>query len=57
MTHHLLIEDDEPLNLEILSEYFDGQGYRLEHGGERRGGLDYMLRQHPDVDLVLLDHA
>jgi len=54
MTHHLLIVDDEPLNLEILSEYFDGQGYRLSmaENGEVAWAL---LQQHPDVDLVLLD--
>ena len=54
MTHHLLIVDDEPLNLEILSEYFDGQGYRLSMA--ENGEVAWaMLRQHPDVDLVLLD--
>ena len=41
MTHHLLIVDDEPLNLEILSEYFDGQGYRLSMAEKRRGGLGH----------------
>ncbi len=54
MTHHLLIVDDEPLNLEILSEYFDGQGYRLSMA--ENGEVAWaMLKQHPDVDLVLLD--
>jgi len=54
MSHHLLIVDDEPLNLEILSEYFDGQGYRLTMAvsGEEAWEL---LQKDNDFNLVLLD--
>jgi CheY-like chemotaxis protein/anti-sigma regulatory factor (Ser/Thr protein kinase) len=54
MSHHLLIVDDEPLNLEILSEYFDGQGYRLTmaESGEEAWRL---LQQNDAFDLILLD--
>jgi len=54
MSHHLLIVDDEPLNLEILSEYFDGQGYRLTmaESGEEAWRL---LQQNDTFDLILLD--
>lgn len=54
MSHHLLIVDDEPLNLEILGEYFDGQGYRLSmaEDGEQAWRR---LEDGPEVDLMLLD--
>lgn len=54
MTQQLLIVDDEPLNLEILAEYFEGQGYQLTMAPNGYAAWDILCR-HPEFDLVLLD--
>lgn len=54
MTYHLLIVDDEPLNQEILAEYFDGQGYRLTMADSGEAAWE-ILQCHRDFDLALLD--
>jgi CheY-like chemotaxis protein/anti-sigma regulatory factor (Ser/Thr protein kinase) len=54
MSARLLIVDDEPLNLEILSEYFDGLNYHLTtaSSGEAAWGI---LQEDHSFDLILLD--
>lgn len=54
MPARLLIVDDEPLNLEILSEYFDGLNYQLTTAGN---GTDAwaILQEDSSLDLILLD--
>ncbi|WP_018411552.1 response regulator [Methyloversatilis thermotolerans] len=51
----LLVVDDEPLNLEIIVEYLDGQGYELTlaHDGEEA----WRLLENPasKFDLLVLD--
>lgn len=54
MPSHLLIVDDEPLNLEILSEYFDGQGYQLTTAESGEAAWDILGREQ-SFDLILLD--
>lgn len=53
-TPRLLVVDDEPINLEIISEYFEGLGYTLDtaaHGEEAWAYLNGEQR----YDLLLLD--
>jgi CheY-like chemotaxis protein len=46
--------DDEPFIGRIVRMQFERGPYRVAVAHDGRGGLDY-LRQHPDVDCVLLD--
>lgn len=50
----LLVVDDEPFNLEIIGEYFDGFGYLLENAmdGEEAWSL---LNGPNSYDLIILD--
>ena len=53
---HVLVVDDEELNLEILLEYFDGEpGFTLETAAD--GEIAWELLQDPtkSFDLILLD--
>lgn len=52
----ILVVDDEPINLEIVSEYFDGSGYApiMVESGEEAWALLQDPAQEP-FDLVLLD--
>ena len=55
-TAHVLVVDDEELNLEILLEYFDGEpGFTLETAAD--GEIAWDLLQDPTkfFDLILLD--
>jgi CheY-like chemotaxis protein len=57
MTHDqptLLIVDDEPLNLEIITEYLAHSPYRLTLASNGAQALE-ILKSNPQVDLVLLD--
>lgn len=49
----LLIVDDETPVLEVLSEYFTGQGYAVETASSGKDALEAVRRRRPDV--VLLD--
>jgi CheY-like chemotaxis protein len=49
----LLIVDDETPVLEVLSEYFSGQGYDVETASSGKQALESVGRRRPDV--VLLD--
>ena len=53
-TPRLLVVDDEPFNLEIISEYFDGLGYQLDTAmnGEEAWSL---LNGANSYDLIILD--
>jgi len=53
-TPRLLVVDDEPFNLEIISEYFDGLGYQLDTAmnGEEAWAL---LNGANSYDLIILD--
>jgi len=54
MSANLLIVDDEPINLEIISEYFDGTGYRLKMFDSGDAAWAY-LQTSDDCDLAILD--
>lgn len=49
----LLIVDDEKPVLEVLCEYFEGQGHAVESADNGRDAIDRFARARPD--LVLLD--
>lgn len=51
---HVVLVDDEPINLEILSNYFFNEPYVLHKATSGRDALE-MLEMLPKVDLVLLD--
>ncbi|WP_172203663.1 diguanylate cyclase [Niveibacterium sp. COAC-50] len=50
----VLIVDDEPINLEILSNYFYNEPYTLHRASSGAEALE-MLEAHGPVDLLLLD--
>lgn len=54
MPARLLIVDDEPLNLEILSEYFEGLNYQLTTASSGEAAWTILQDGH-DFDLILLD--
>ena len=58
MTWHLLVVDDEPVNLEIIGEYLDDPGYRLtyaRHGEEAWSALLAAELTSEPCDLMILD--
>ncbi len=52
--HHLLVIDDEPFIGRIVRLEFERGPYRVSIAHDGDEGLRF-LRDHPDVDLVLLD--
>ena len=49
----ILAVDDEASVLEVLSEYFGDQGYRVETAGDGEEALARLAQSRPDI--VLLD--
>lgn len=54
MLARLLIVDDEPLNLEILTEYFEGLNYQLTTASSGEAAWAILQEGH-DFELILLD--
>ncbi len=53
---HVLIVDDEELNLEILLEYFEGEsGFTLETAGDGEDAWELLQDESKSFDLILLD--
>jgi CheY-like chemotaxis protein len=52
--HHLLVIDDEPFIGRIVRLEFERGPYQVSIAQDGEEGLRF-LREHPDVDLVLLD--
>ena len=53
---HVLVVDDEELNLEILLEYFDGEpGFTLETATDGEYAWDLLQDPGKSFDLILLD--
>lgn len=52
---YVLIVDDEPFNLEILSEYLLGGGYSLLKAEDGTEALSHLNRSAEFIDVVLLD--
>lgn len=53
---HVLVVDDEELNLEILLEYFDGEpGFTLETASDGEEAWDLLQDESKSYDLILLD--
>ena len=52
--HHLLVIDDEPFIGRIVRLEFEHGPYRVSVAHDGGEGLQF-LREHPDVELVLLD--
>lgn len=52
---YVLIVDDEPFNLEILSEYLLGGGYSLLKAEDGTEALSHLNRSAESIDVVLLD--
>jgi two-component system response regulator (stage 0 sporulation protein F) len=50
---HILVVDDEMVMRSLLSEVFEGDGYRVTTAEDGRSGLDRFCR-HP-IDLVISD--
>jgi CheY-like chemotaxis protein len=55
MTWHILVVDDEPLNLEIIEDYLDEPGYRLSFAEHGEIAWQKLLVADPPFDLVVLD--
>ena len=51
----LLLVDDDPVNLQILREYLDDQGYELDEAKDGQQAWDKLLAEDPAYHVVLLD--
>lgn len=51
----LLVVDDEPLNLEIIVEYLDGQGYELTLAHDGEAAWRHLENPASKFDLLVLD--
>lgn len=52
----ILAIDDEPFNLDILSEYLTEDGYHVIEAQDGVAGLQ-MLEKHADIRLIILDRT
>jgi len=52
--HHLLVIDDEPFIGRMIAMQFERGPFRVSAAGDGPSGLAF-LREHPDVQLVLVD--
>jgi DNA-binding response OmpR family regulator len=55
MTTKILIVDDEPFNLEIIGEYFDGCGYKLSFFESGEAAWDALEAPGAGFELAILD--
>lgn len=55
MTAHLLVVDDEPINLEIIEEYLEGSGCSADFFDSGEGAWQALDQGHRHYDAVLLD--
>lgn len=55
MTAKILIVDDEPFNLEIIGEYFEGSGYDLSFFAAGEAAWEALEAQEEGFDLAILD--
>lgn len=55
MTSRILIVDDEPFNLEIISDYFEDSGHRLELFPDAEQAWAFLRREEPRCDLAIID--
>lgn len=55
MTPSVLIVDDEPFNLEIIAEYFDGAGYDLVSFDSGAAAWEALATPGSNFDLAILD--
>lgn len=51
----LLVVDDEPVNLEIVSEYLEGEHYSVSVANDGAEALDLLDRNATEFDCVILD--
>ncbi|MCZ4304354.1 response regulator [Zoogloeaceae bacterium G21618-S1] len=51
----ILVVDDEPFNLDIISEYLEGAGYLLQMAESGEAAWAYLRRGDSQFDLVVLD--
>lgn len=51
----LLVVDDEPVNLEIVSEYLEGEHYTVNVANDGAEALEFLDRAGAEVDCVILD--
>ncbi|HPR05897.1 MAG: response regulator [Zoogloeaceae bacterium] len=51
----ILVVDDEPFNLDIISEYLEGAGYLLQMAESGEEAWTYLRRGDSQFDLVVLD--
>jgi CheY-like chemotaxis protein/anti-sigma regulatory factor (Ser/Thr protein kinase) len=51
----ILLVDDEPINLEILSEFLDGSSYRIETAADGQAAWEALQADPERYDAVLLD--
>jgi len=51
----LLVVDDEPVNLEIISEYLEDEHYRVAAANDGMEALEFLDAHATEVDCVILD--
>lgn len=50
----ILVVEDDPVNQQLLEEYFEGYSTNILYAGDGREALE-IFNQSPDLDLVLMD--
>jgi len=55
MTDHLLVVDDEPINLEIIEEYLEGSGFSADFCASGESAWQALDQNPRRYDAVLLD--
>jgi DNA-binding NtrC family response regulator len=53
LNRSILLVDDDPEVLSVLSRFFENKGWQVQRAAEVKGAMDLYEREHPD--LVLLD--
>lgn len=52
-TAKILVVEDSPLNMELVTDLLEVNGYEVLQAGEAQTGIDLAVRTHPD--LILMD--
>jgi PAS domain S-box-containing protein len=51
----LLVAEDNAINMEVLGEYFRGQGWKVLEAGDGLQALELYRRERHSVDIILMD--
>jgi len=55
MANHILVVDDHPINLKLVSELLEYEGYTIDRAPDAESAIEIIKRRPPD--LILMDIA